>query len=1028
VRLTHHLQTMDAFSLEDLPNGHPVITREVLESIAEYAFATLRGCVLLGGQVKISDSVLSELLLGGGGSDADKVISILKPAALAYLDVESNLPSGEDESALEYSLDRSKIVYDYELTPKSYFVAINSLSTIALHRPSYFRYGCICLSRRAAQPPGESLLLPRAAVVALTAQLKSTCLTLLRNPMSVTQKTSSLLRGVLLKYDMKGQAVKALEVAEKENRMKTAGRAERQRANMFYEWDATEASSRGSSRMDDDLKKMKAAKKARGLGHGIHLPFNMTEAIELILINLDNFPSECPKDATEAKPATTFESVVDSIMTYGESLIQNEDLWYERYGGSACKVNLAAKVQFSFDQRLFVKEDETTAQNRGIFKDQSQTAASQSFDRILSISPAVSDGDSKRLSSVLSAQLAFSTGGIKAQGNCEAYYTFANEVVKTGEWTEDEAKLLNVLLETYPLAAACLAVDSLYADNMESLDSLCEYVLHEAYLHEHYTENKTWSAYNASLLLWIGSTIYACEESNRVPGDTNRKKAAQHSVRRLQVSILKLPRLTFQAVRALSRLCATEEITKKANSAPRSQAVSPDAIAAQAAIHAAKVVAEKRAKLTLLILRDIALYRDTLREHVVENTVMIAAGQRKASARVLEWALNLNVNVFHSYSSSMASMVEKYALHQLEQASTEAIALFDSIEEANGASEHKSSSVKQFAPRSDAEKSGMEKMRGPALLFMALCLRSPDLLGVLFRRSGLPKADVLARTICINMPKLAKACSSKHGLQIAFTAANLTDSDGIPLLLSFLESLIPSDLSNTEEDIVDICYKIQELKAETTGEKDPRFLIPVASTMLRKDLILCLPGFVAADDDVFLLALSKMSTRLGRLSLSFRDEADPSVPSLRGMTPVEQLVFLHHVDFVKADIQQKRYLIAINLCLARDDEYNDQVLMKALDQMSNMFVAKTHELPLAFMRTCIQVFNKYDSLHAWICHSLLPCLVEGKVYDYPRQWEGWMRIVHLLKKTQDPSLKVVQLLEQLPAEQRMQYQMKWAGE
>jgi len=214
VRLTHHLQTMDAFSLEDLPNGHPVITREVLESIAEFAFATLRGCVLLGGQVKISDSVLSELLLGGGGSDADKVISILKPAALAYLDVESNLPSGEDESALEYSLDRSKIVYDYELTPKSYFVAINSLSTIALPRPSYFRYGCICLSRRAAQPPGESLLLPRAAVVALTAQLKSTCLTLLRNPMSVTQKTSSLLRGVLLKYDMKGQAVKALEVAE----------------------------------------------------------------------------------------------------------------------------------------------------------------------------------------------------------------------------------------------------------------------------------------------------------------------------------------------------------------------------------------------------------------------------------------------------------------------------------------------------------------------------------------------------------------------------------------------------------------------------------------------------------------------------------------------------------------------------------------------------------------------------------------------------------------------------------------------
>jgi symplekin len=44
-----HQAASQDFSLEDLPEGHPVITREALESIAEYAFTTLRGLVLMGG-------------------------------------------------------------------------------------------------------------------------------------------------------------------------------------------------------------------------------------------------------------------------------------------------------------------------------------------------------------------------------------------------------------------------------------------------------------------------------------------------------------------------------------------------------------------------------------------------------------------------------------------------------------------------------------------------------------------------------------------------------------------------------------------------------------------------------------------------------------------------------------------------------------------------------------------------------------------------------------------------------------------
>lgn len=51
-------QQANDFSLEDLPPGHPIITRENLEEIGEYAFSTLRGLVLLGGQAKIDPNLL----------------------------------------------------------------------------------------------------------------------------------------------------------------------------------------------------------------------------------------------------------------------------------------------------------------------------------------------------------------------------------------------------------------------------------------------------------------------------------------------------------------------------------------------------------------------------------------------------------------------------------------------------------------------------------------------------------------------------------------------------------------------------------------------------------------------------------------------------------------------------------------------------------------------------------------------------------------------------------------------------------
>merc|ERR1712241_186672 len=116
------------------------------------------------------------------------------------------------------------------------------------------------------------------------------------------------------------------------------------------------------------------------------------------------------------------------------------------------------------------------------------------------------------------------------------------------------------------------------------------------------------------------------------------------------------------------------------------------------------------------------------------------------------------------------------------------------------------------------------------------------------------------------------------------------------------------------------------------------------------------------------------------------------------MTQCEQLVFLHFLDFQKAKIPQKRYLETIRLCIEDKYVYSDRVIMSALDYISGRFLQDDDQgLPLAYMRTIILVCSKHDSLHLWICAVLLPRLIEGKIYNDRRQWEGWMRCAKMLE-------------------------------
>jgi symplekin len=1002
-------QTIEDFSLGDMPPGHPTITKEQLESIAEYAFTTLRGLTLMGGQVKIDIMLTS----GGNGSPSAQVVSILKPAALAYLEIEASLPKHDDEDSLKFGLDRTGLEFDFLLSHKSYALTINAMAALALNRPVFFKEAAVCVARRATKPlvVTEGGPLTKAATFAIASQLKASCLTMLRNALSVTTNASEILRQALVGLDMEIQADKALAMARQANSLKTVGRAERNRINMSYEWESSGANdSRVSKRQretDDDLAKMRAAKAARGLGHGIKLPTNMSEAVELILANLEHLPKKRPATGASQskKVAVTLDFVVDAILTNGASLSTEEGRWYDRDGGAAWAFDTEAENRCQLNPKFLEtmelvndnkKTDEPAEKRRKMFIDQCHTAASDAVGRIVANASWSRSKGLADLGNQIAARLAFTLRGVKPSARQQASYTMAKDSAGSvaNRLESSEAKdSLQRFVESYPLAASCLALDgTVYPDqkDLPELDcSLSERLLNEALLQASGTsddagseENNSW-LYESSLGIFVSAAVHAGERANEKPNDADWKKAAALSASNLQRDLVKVHRLTRSSLLLVCAMCDIDAITKKAADAARK--TSQESVAASAAAHAAKVAAEKRATSALLILRDAAFQRDVAdtREAAVECAVGIASGRLPSSAGIQDKALKLVMNVFFARNESLANIVVEAATAELKRASSFAVEAFESIQKANKEAREKDdgSHMNPLAPISEEEKQAMERMRNPAVLYMALCVRRPDIIKTLFSLSCIEKADVLSKAVRVNMSKLAKATAAKVGsAAIALQVAEMAGAEQIPLLLAFLENLAPSsDKIIPDQELIDACFQIQVSKAGDAGDKDPRFIIPVISAMKRKDLVDRLPEFVAAEDKIFLAALVRMGDRVSRQALHYRDEPDEEIPSLHGLTLCEQLVCLHRLNFAAAGIQQRRYLDAIKLCLEDDEVYNDRVVMSALDQMSGTFLTGAEKLPLAFMRTCILVCTKHESLHSWICHVLLPRLVEGKI-------------------------------------------------
>jgi symplekin len=298
----------------------------------------------------------------------------------------------------------------------------------------------------------------------VASQLRSSCLTLLRNVASITCGVESILHGALLRLEMKIQADKALEMANQANKLKSASRSTRNQAKMYYEWDTSDTAGRSTKRQketDDALAKMRAAKKARGLGNGIQLPSNMADATDLVILNLRHFESVTrPKEtASRDKSQVSLDFIIDAIMTNGKSLGEAKGGWFDRDGGSGWIYD--PNSGFSVAPNLLSEIEEfqisSASNSDSEYYKQCQGAAANAFDRILSVSSRARSGDElASLSHQLLARLALTlknTKSINQAGYAAAKSSLA-ECRKVGSDIDEMEKFI----AEYPLVAEAIAV------------------------------------------------------------------------------------------------------------------------------------------------------------------------------------------------------------------------------------------------------------------------------------------------------------------------------------------------------------------------------------------------------------------------------------------------------------------------------------------------------------------------------------------------------------------------------------------
>jgi symplekin len=465
---------------------------------------------------------------------------------------------------------------DFYLSQKSYSISVNAIQLLATKRPLFFKEAATCLARRTMHPPEDTEgNLTKSAIVGIRTHLRSSCLTLLRHILSVTSGCSEILVKALSQCGMEAQAERALDASRKQLNLMQGGRAARTRAQIFYEWDTSADLSRAKKRQrdtDDAEARVRAAKLARGLGSGIQLPTSMSDACELVLLNLKHLPSSRPPvpSSVQRSQHVNLDLVVDAVMSNGAALSIDENHWYDRDGGHAWTIEEGEMDEDGQKELIFLckttDEKETTK-----FAEQSRIAASKAFSRILASTSSNRSEVAANLGQKIAARLAWMLQDTNPDDNAD----FAPR---------------------NPLISSCLEYDLNPPSGSElktkAAAELSGRVLNEMYvsslaLEEENVPPKKY--YEECLDYYVSSVV----DANNITTNNEKKRSANLAALALPHQLLTSPSLTAASLTSVASFCDIEEISKKA-------AKSKQSITESAALHAAKAAAEKRGKIAKL--------------------------------------------------------------------------------------------------------------------------------------------------------------------------------------------------------------------------------------------------------------------------------------------------------------------------------------------------------------------------------------------------------------------------------------------
>ena len=405
----------------------------------------------------------------------------------------------------------------------------------------------------------------------------------------------------------------------------------------------------------------------------------MSDMVDLIMLNLEHIEDK-GKDGKDTPPTLKgLDFIVDAVLSGGRSLMVDESRWYENSGGVSWNVvsdDETNEYSYSVDEK-------TPTSSADMFKEQCSFAAADAFSRLVASgrqtaknpvplinfgggtaegkkfatlnapkasnsAPVGAEGGTVKWSAQLedlrdslASRLAWTLKGTRPRGDLAVTNALVvravEDVAEEEEKGKDRAAAMKKMNEDYPLVYSCLARDLLVPNNVanKANASLSTRLLYESYaagLDAAGLENEedvSYDAYAATIDGMSASVAHLCKVAqtqqksgqSHLPSEPTRRFIANSAVSQLSRSISVAPVLTQNSLQNFSKVVNSPE---PAIADPKKKS----SISERASARAQKASAEKRAKNTLLALRDVCFRRtsEETRRHAVGLAVGIAAG------------------------------------------------------------------------------------------------------------------------------------------------------------------------------------------------------------------------------------------------------------------------------------------------------------------------------------------------------------------------------------------------------------------